>query len=364
MNRTPLASLHEARGAQWMEHQGWEIPAYYSSVQEEYEALQEGVALVDFSFRGKLRVTGRDRRTWLHGQVTQDVNGLPDGHGAYAAVLSPKGRMVSDLRLFALPDALLADFPAEPAEPLIPYLDRYLIMERAEIEDLTASHALLSLQGPQACCAVISVVGDEVAELRPWEMKEITYRDEPLYVNRVSHCGEDAFDLWVPAHGAPSLWAALSTRRPDYAVFSVGWEAINIRRTEAGLPWWGAELDGSTVPPEARLEHAVSYEKGCYVGQEIIARIHARGHVNNLLAGFHVEGALPERGAEIRAEGKPVGRVTTALHSLRLDRPIALGYLRREHQETGTRLTVDTPQGPSTLVVTSLPFVPHDYPTP
>ena len=363
MKRTALSALHEARGAHWMEHHGWEIPACFSRVDEEYLAIQEGVGLIDLSYRGKLRITGRDRKSWLHGQVTQEIKALPEWRGAYATVLTPQGRMVSDLRVFCVPDALLVDVPSGTATPMPEYLDRYLIMERAEIEDLTEAWALLSLQGPLSPCALGSVLGEEVTHLPLWGVAEHSFQGEPLYVSRAPHCGEDGFDLFVPAAKAPALWGAFSEHRREFAVHSVGWEALNIRRVEAGIPWWGEELDSSLVPLEARLDHAISLTKGCYVGQEIIARIDARGHVNNLMAGFFVlGGTLPERGAEIQVDGKRVGRVATALHSRRLDRPVALGFLRREHQAPGTRVQALAAEGPVELEVTSLPFVPNDYP--
>jgi glycine cleavage system T protein len=364
MKRTALGSLHEARGAQWMEHHGWEIPACYSGLEEEYQALQEGVGLIDLSHRGKLRITGRDRKTWLHGQVTQEINGLPDWRGTYAVILDPRGHMVSDMRVFALPDALLADVPAGTEKPIAEYLDGYLIMERAEIEDLSDTWALLSLQGPLASHAVAPLLGDAVTQLPAWGVAEAQCDGTPVYVVRAAHCGEDGFDLFVPAARAASLWAALSQMRRAFAVHSVGWSALNVRRTEAGIPWWGQDLDPSLVPLEARLEHAISYNKGCYVGQEIIARIHARGHVNNLLAGFFIHGdSLPPRGAEIQHNAKRVGRVSTALQSLRLKRPIALGYLRRELHEGGTRVQVTAEGAAVELEVTPLPFVPNDRPS-
>jgi folate-binding protein YgfZ len=189
------------------------------------------------------------------------------------------------------------------------------------------------------------------------------FQDECLYVARLPECGEDGFNLFVSARCAPALWAALCQQRPALAVHSVGWEALNVRRVEAGIPWWGEELSASLVPLEGRLEHAISLQKGCYVGQEIIARIDARGHVNNLLAAFFVHGdVLPARGTEIRNNGKKVGVVSTVLESLRLHRPIALGFLRRELQEPGARVQAETPDGVVELEVTTLPFVPNDYP--
>ena len=239
-------------------------------------------------------------------------------------------------------------------------------MERAEIEDLTNSWALLALQGPLARCAVGAVLGEEAARLPLWGVVESTFHGEPFYAARVPECGEDGFVLFVPVALGAALWGSLCQLRQHFAVHSVGWEALNLRRVEAGIPWWGAELDASLVPLEARLDHAVSMRKGCYVGQEIIARIDARGHVNNLMAGFFVDGdpaaPLPEPGSEIRHNGKKVGKTATAVHSPRLARPIALGFLRRELHEVGTRVEAVTPQGPVDLEVTRLPFVPNDYP--
>jgi folate-binding protein YgfZ len=363
MKRTPLAALHEARGARWMEHQGWEIPAWYSETLQEYQAIQEGVGLIDLSFRGLLRISGRDRRSWLHGQVTQDVNGLPDWRGAEATVLSPQGRMVCEMRVFALPDALLADVSPNTTSPMAEYLDRYLIMERAEIEDLTDTWGLLSLQGPLSARAAAATFGAEVGDMRMWDLRAVPCEGVTIYAARVTHCGEDGFDFFVPAERAAPVWASLCQNRPSFAVHSVGWEALNLRRVEAGVPWWGAELDPSIVPLEARLDGAIHPSKGCYVGQEIIARIHARGHVNNLLAGFLVHGSdLPAPDAEIRSDEKKVGRLTSAVRSPRLERPIALGYLRRELQEPGTRVQAATAAGSVEMEVAALPFIPHDFP--
>lgn len=363
MRRMPLHTLHEARGAEWMEYHGWAVPRCFSAVEQEYLALQEGVGLLDLSYRSKLRITGRDRRSWLHGQCTQDIENLPDGRGAYALILNPQGRLVTDLRVFAVPDALWVDTPPGTSVPVHEYLERYVVMERVRLEDATESWALLSLQGPLASCVVGALWGREMLDLRLWDVREAEFEEVPVLLARAPHCGEDGFDIFAPASAAAPLWAALSQHRREFAVHSVGWEALNIRRVEAGIPWWRAELDETVVPLEARLDHAISRTKGCYVGQEIIARIDARGQVKSLLAGFFVHGeTLPERGAAIRRNGQAVGRVCTALRSLRLGRPIALGYLHRDLQEPGTRVTAETPAGRIELEVTSLPFVPHDYP--
>jgi folate-binding protein YgfZ len=363
MNRSILAPLHEARGARWIAHHGWEIPGSYGAVSQEYHAIQEGVGLIDLSHRTRLKLTGRDRRSWFHGQCSQEINNLADGRATYATIMDPRGRMVSDLNVLAVEDALVLDFPAGTAAPMAEYLDRFLIMERCEIEDLTRSWACLSVQGPHSCHVVGATLGSQLCDLGPWEIRELRFDDEPLYALRIGHCGEDGFDLMLPSHHSPSLWAALCQPRTAFAVHSAGWEALNLRRLEAGIPWWGEELDASIVPLEARLDHAISLHKGCYIGQEIIARIDARGHVNNLLGGFFVAGeSLPPRGATIHHEGRPIGRVVSAFCSPRLQRNVGLGFFRREQHDEGTRLSAKSDAEEWSLAVTSLPFVPHDYP--
>src|SRR5262249_39958328 len=202
----------------------------------------------DLSHRGRLRISGRDRRTWLQGMVTQDVIRLPDGQGAYAALLNPQGHLLSDMRIFALPDALLIELPAATAASVPEHLDRFLFAERVELDDLTEQTALIAVQGPQAPAVVSCCLGAEWAELRMWGVAVARWRDIDVIVARAPRCGEDGFDLCVAAAEAASLYAALAGCRPNLAVDSVGWAALNHRRIEAGIPWWGHELDRSVVP--------------------------------------------------------------------------------------------------------------------
>ncbi|MBM3460455.1 MAG: aminomethyl transferase family protein, partial [Armatimonadetes bacterium] len=243
------------------------------------------------------------------------------------------------------------------------YLDRFLVMERCEIEELTDTWAHISVQGPQSGYLLGAVLGADVPSQAEWEVRCYPLTDAEVVVARVFRCGEDGFDLFLPAPLAAPLCAELSQPRPAFALHSIGWEALNVRRVEAGIPWWGFELSPAIVPLEARLDHAVCRSKGCYVGQEIIARIDARGHVNNLLGGVLVESdQLPPHNAEIYAGGKRVGRTCSAVRSVRLGRNIALAYFRRELHRPGEILEALTPSGPLPLVVASLPFVPDDSP--
>jgi glycine cleavage system T protein len=362
MKETPLAELHRARGARMMEYHGWEIPGEFGSAMQEYAALQEGAGLVDLSFRGAFRVTGADRRSWLQGLVTQDVVNLPEGRMTYAAALNPQGQMLSDLRIFALTDALFCDLPAATASFLPEHLDQFLFMEKAEIQDLSGELALISLQGPQSPLVLCACFGSEWAELPFGSVRTCSWQRTELLIARTTHCGEDGYDLFVAASQAAALFTTLCAHRPQFAVHAVGWEALNARRVEAGIPWWGHELDRRVVPFEARLEGAISMKKGCYVGQEIIARLAARGQVNNLLCGLLLENdRIPAPGEEVWGDRK-IGRVTSALRSPKLNRVIALAYCRREFNAPGTALHVRYEGGEQSATVANLPFVPDDCP--
>jgi folate-binding protein YgfZ len=354
-----LRAAIEAAGGRWFEYGGATVARDFGEVPAEYRAARVTAALFPLTWRGTLRFSGPDRRQWLHGQVTNDVLGLPDGHWNEALVLNIQGRLLAEMRIFALPDALLADLPAAIVAATAQTLDRYLIMERVEIEDVSEQHVLLSVQGPRSAEVVQAAAGVEAMALEPHAFAMGDGPDEaPLIVARTSRTSEAGFDLLAGAAAAPSLWERLveAVRRVEGR--PAGWEALNTLRVEAGLPWWGHELDPSIVPLEARLERAISMTKGCYVGQEIIARIDARGQVNNLMTGLRLAGdALPAAGSLVLGEDRPIGRVTTAVHSPALSAPIALAFMRRQWTEPGRSVWVEADGTRIPAEAHGLPFV-------
>jgi folate-binding protein YgfZ len=349
-----------ADGAHLFEYGGTSAAQQFGDPAAEYRAARETAALFPLTWRGALRFVGPDRRAWLHGQVTNDVNGLADGRWNEAAMLNIQGRMVAWLRLFAVPGALLADLPAAIVAATAETLDRYLIMEKVEIEDATAELSLLSVQGPRAAEAVRAATGVDAAALAPHTLTaEEGPGGVPLIVARATQTGESGFDLFVAAEIAALIWDRLSEAVRGVGGRPAGWEALNTLRVEAGLPWWGHELSPAIVPLEARLERAISFTKGCYIGQEIIARIQARGQVNNRLGGLRLSGdALPPPGSRILGDEKPLGRITTAVPSPALGAPIALAFLRREWIEPGRRVSVEMEGTRVPAEVRALPFVP------
>lgn len=359
MEPDPLLEHLESAGAHLFEYQGFPAARDFGDPAAEYRAVRETAALFPLTWRGALRFVGPDRRSWLHGQVSNEVNGLPDGAWNEATVLNIQGHMVAMLRVLALPDALLAELPAAIAATSAQHLDRYLIMERVEIEDAGGELRLLSVQGARAAEAVRAATGVAAAEVAPHTLiQQEGPGGAPLIVARASQTGETGFDLFVATEAAGLVWDQLVEAVRGVGGRPAGWEALNTLRVEAGIPWWGHELDPSIVPLEARLERAISLTKGCYVGQEIIARIDARGRVNNLLGGLRLTGdVLPQPGSEVHSEERKIGRVTTAVHSPALGAPVALAFLRREWTEPGRTVWVESGGERQPATTAALPFV-------
>jgi folate-binding protein YgfZ len=353
--RTPLDALHAAAGVRWMQADGWRVPADYGDPQAEYDALRHGAGALDLSLRGKLRIVGPDRVAFLNAMLSNDVASLQPGAGCNAAKLSVQGKMEAGMHVLCLPDALWCDVDPGPASAVHAALVRHLILEDARIEDTTDAWGLVAVQGPGAGAA-LAAVGVETATLTAHLQHASRSVDGvPVRVVRCDHTGDGGFDVWAEAAAAPAVWRALvggGGARP------VGMTALDIRRIEAGIPWFGSEITGDQFPMEAGLEAGwISYTKGCYLGQETIARLRHQGHVNRQLRGLVLDGDTPPaRGAAIHAGGKRVGGVTSAARSPHFGRGVALAYLHRDAAAPGTAVEVDDAGARRSARVVTLPF--------
>ena len=356
MRRTPLNDLHATAGARFAPIDGWSIVTDFGDVDREYAALDRGAGLLDLSFRAKIRLAGPDRASFLHNMVTNDIRALRPGQGCNAAKLTLQGKMEGGLRIRCTADALWADVDPGAAAKILESLRKHLIMEDACIDDVTDDWALLALQGPQSAPA-LAVMGVDVTPLAAHlQHQDAMIAGVPVTVARCDHAGSVGFDLWVPAAGAAAVW---QTCLQAGEVQPVGLAALDIRRIEAGLPWFGAEITGEQLPLEAGLEAGwISYTKGCYLGQETISRLHHLGHVNRTLCGlcFDANAAPPPPGAVIQSSEKRLGIVTSSTRSPRLGKPVALGYIHRDFAAPGTPVTVDDRGMHLRAEVRGLPF--------
>jgi folate-binding protein YgfZ len=297
-----------------------------------YRALTEACGLVDRSERGKLALTGSEAKDFLHGQLTNDIESLEEGRGCYAAFLTHKGKMLGDLRVLDLGDELLLDTERVTLQELFNMIRRYKLGRDVELHKRTLELGLLSLIGPQT-------------ETFGLQAEHDNRRDEiggqPVVLVRT----DVGVDVFVPAEGVDAVRAALDL--PE-----VSEEIAEIVRVEHGRPRYGAELDDGVIPQEAGLnERAVSFTKGCYVGQETVARLHYRGKPNRHLRGLRLS-APAAPGAELQLGEKVVGRLATVVESP-VHGPIALALVRREAAPGDTVAVAD---GTVTAQIVDLPF--------
>ena len=354
--RTPLAAWHETHGAVLVNERGIELPERFSDPREEYQAVREQAGLIDLSFRAQIRMTGEDRTAFLQGMVSNDVQALRPGDGCLAALLTEQGRIVADLRVYALDTCFLLDVDARIREKLIETLSRFIIADDVEMEDLSETQTTLALQGPLAP-QVLAAAGIAAAPGKMFQHVEATLAGVTVRLVRASDTGEDGYEILVPKEQAELVWRTLLQVGAPLGLRPVGLIALNTLRIEAGIPWYGVDMDEGRIVLEVGLEPAISFRKGCYLGQEVVERASARGHINRKLTGLLVQGnTLPAGGDKLFHDSQEVGWVTSAVVSPRLDRPIALGYVRREHLAPGTRLRIDRQGTPVIAEVTTLPF--------
>ena len=307
----------------------------------------------DRSMLGKATVTGRDRATFLQGMLSNDVKLLAPGQGCPAAFLDAHGKVVSLLAVYALEDRILLELPAGSTDKFLQVIDKFLISEKAYFESADDAYAILALQGPGAE-TILSDLSGATLDPAPYSHAEIPIAGAPVRVARRSEAVAPGFHCWTaPAH-AEALWKTLS----EAGAVPLGAEAQETLRIEAGIPLYGQDVDETVILPEARLDALVNYTKGCYIGQETVARVKYRGHVNRGLSGVVLDGdRVPAHGDAITAGNKEIGRVTSAVRSIALGKVIALGYVRREHFEPGSAVTVVVAEKPVLARVVELPFV-------
>jgi folate-binding protein YgfZ len=302
--------------------------------------LTERCGVLDRSERGKLALTGREARSFLQGQVTNDVERLVDGEGCYAAFLTPKGKMLGDLRVLATDDELLLDTERIALQALFNMIRRFSIGYEVELHKRTLEHGLLSLIGPDA---------DRIAAARELPASEHSHR--PISLDGIEARAirtDGGVDLLCLAAETETLRAALA----DRGAVPVSVEAAECVRIERGRPRYGVDLDETVIPQEAGLnERAVSFTKGCYVGQETVARLHYRGKPNRHLRGLRLSAPYPP-GTDLQHGDRVVGRLTSVAESPRFG-PIGLALVRRE-AAPGTVLTPGGHDG--TAQVVELPF--------
>ena len=350
MDRSPLLPIHEAAGGR-LSPEG--LVLTYGDVPAEYRAGLEGCMLLDATTRGALAVSGSEAEVFMHRITANAVKGLAPGEGRRNLLLSAKGKVEFDFDLGRTADGFTLSTTPGRAADLARALDMYLFTEDVQLAEVTERHAPLDLGGPRAAEVLEALLGSPP----PSEMHstvEATCGGHAVSVTHLPVAGSAGWRLDGGPEGAAALWEALlgAGARPAGLI---AWDSL---RVEAGRAVWGRDVDDTVYPQEARLEEAFDLEKGCYIGQEVVAKIDTYGGLNKCLCGLRIDGDDPLQAGtrlsrEERGEWRDLGVVTSWAYSFALDCGLALGYVKRKHQARGTTFRLG--DGPATATVVELP---------
>ena len=362
VSQSTLEEEHRRAGATFAERAGLKIPAHYGDASAEYEAVRgaAGAGVIDLSSRGRIEVGGAEAVQFLNGLITNDVKTLAEGAWMSAAFPNVQGRLLAHARVLHHPSGtFLFDTEAATRERVFQALARFMLAGDFRVADRTEETSMLSLQGARAPEIIGSLLGAQASKVERGRIHSARWQESFVKLIRTTHTAEDGFDIFLDASVAPAFREAalVAGARP------IGFEVLELLRVEAGLPRYGVDMTDSNVVLETGLDDAVSFTKGCYVGQEIIARIHWRGHVAKRLAGLSFadssdDAALPPPESKIRTtDGKEIGRLTSAVRSPRLRRTVALGYVKYDYLKPGTEVRVVSGEEERAAEVAELPFV-------
>jgi len=337
-------AVDEARPAGVNDYRGAATAARFGDPQQEFSALLKGCGVYDLGFRARILLTGGDRMRWMNGMVTNNVRDLSVGHGIYAFLLNPQGRILGDMYVYNLGDTLLVETDRSQVEKIIATFDHFIIMDDVEVKNSTEEQTALGLAGPRSR-EVLNAAGIVVPEMQPLQVMTPQCVCDcgcaQCTVIRGEDASQESYEIWLAPKDVYKTWQALVAA----GATRVGNEALEMQRIAAGIPLYGVDIRERDLPQETEQMRALNFNKGCYVGQEIVERIRSRGNVHRKFTGLVTEGATAiAAGARIISGEKEVGEVTSVavLMTPAGERTVALGYIRREVGVPGREVTVGT----------------------
>ena len=362
MKKTPLYEIHHALEATFTDsYEDWQLVGHFTDPYQEHYAVRNSAGVVDLSHRGRLSVTGSDRTAYLHRIISNDVEGLSVGEGNYATILTNRGKIIADMKVYVFEDSIGIETNTETTSILYQELDKYLIADDVTIEDCTDRTGVVGVHGPKSAELVQAVYGFDVRDLPEYYSIVDEIDGRRIVCVRANETGEVGYNLCTAAESLEWLWDTILTKGRAFGAEPVGLTALNSLRIEAGIPRYGVELGDSIFPGEAELEGAISYEKGCYIGQEIVARMKYRGHPNRLLRGFELASDIPPQSGDRLFDGdKEIGWIASAVISPTLGKTIGMGYVRTAFTDEGSEVKVETAEGQVNATVRLLPFYQRD----
>jgi folate-binding protein YgfZ len=344
----PLTLHHEKLGAQFGPRNA---PLQYASSIEEYWTIKKHAGIADISNVGRLIISGKDRTSWLNGLVTNDLGQVKENIGIHSVLLNTKARVLADLYVYSFGDDFLIDTGDASAGRIKQLLEEFIISEQVQIKDSTVDLVHLTIQGPESSRAVKEALGIDVSNLRNLQSKHLG----PSIIIARDRTGMNGYDIILPSDESEPVWQGFLLKTGDLGVKPVGAKSLDILRLEAGIPKYGVDVDENNIVLEAGYKDAISYSKGCYMGQEVVARATHIGRVNKQLAKLEIESEQPiAPGSKLIVGDRDAGFVTSSAFSPGLKLVVALGYVNRDFAKEDTKLTIQTEKMTSHVTVRGL----------
>jgi len=338
---TPLAELHRSGGATLATWFGCALPDHWTDPRAEQELARNSVALLDKNYRCYISFAGLDRVRYLNAILTNNIKDLAAHHGNVSLLLNPQGHILAEIETYALPDTLFCVSCAMIRARLLETLDKFIIMDDVTLTDESQCYGTLGLEGPRAAAVAKEVSGVDFSALEDLQRTEATVETIPCWVTKRSPGGVAGCEFLVERSKLTKLWEILASAAKNHEGGPMGYAALSAQRLAQGIPWFGYDFGEKQIPHEAGLEKShISYTKGCYTGQEIVERVRSRGQVNRRRVELLFDSAdVPSANEPLLAGGKEAGLVTRAALPSFLPHAIGMGYVRKDHNALGSRLT-------------------------
>jgi len=358
LKQSTLFEFHKSHGGVFADQQGWLLPVHFGDARAEYDAVRAHVGLFELPQRAFLALTGPDRTSYLQGLFSNDLRSLVVGRGLYGAFLNQQGKVLSDARVWCLEDSFLIDLWHFCKDGILAHLKRYLVADDVEIADLSNEFGLIAIEGPRSESVAARLVDPSRLPKTIFGHSDVFHNELRMRIARYSHAGMEGFDFILPKDKLPPFAEAITEIGKAYHARWIGEQTLETLRIEAGIPRYGLDVTADTLMLETGMEHAVSFTKGCYLGQEVVERIRSRGHVNKKLMGLQLNGRIQPRGGDLLLLGnKEIGTITSSTYSPTRERPLALAYVHRDYWMPGTPVQVKSAGGRLDAIVAALPFV-------
>jgi len=355
--RSLLYESHKELGATFNEVFNWEMPVCYGDATQESRQVRAGAGIVDLSYYGAIRIGGSEAAAFLHNLVTNDVKAMKSGEGFRAAFLTGHGKIRALCRILRFDDQYLIITDPQTHEKVYKYIFPFSYAGDFKVEDVSDNYRMLSIQGPKSLLVLKEVCFEPVPELQESHFVSTLIAGQKVLILRAAHSVEGGYDILVSSSGLKDAWEFLLLKGEFHSITPFGQSALETLRIEAGIPLYGIDVDENNMMLESGLADAVSFNKGCYTGQEAVAMATYRGHVSKRITGLVIKGdSIPSAGDRILKGEKEVGHITSPVYSDRVGSPISLALIKYGSFDSGTDLTIESSSGALDAKTVELPF--------